>query len=258
MRAIFNKKKTMIRKIQVLAVLFWLTSSIALAQSTVYFYRLKNIYMANTSCKVTVNDTARFIINNGGYHEVVTSAGHIAIKTLPANTGLQELKLEKGKSYYVEIRMKGLNSVELVQVDEFTARPAIERLKADERAQQAGEENLKTLKVTEVPALPQPNPEVAQIYLFRPYNIAGVSLMIKVAAEDSLFIMKNYSAHTYSTKSSEITLRTVNEQVNTSNSSLHLKLEKGKVYYVAVLRSSGALLLTEAKEGYARTEMKLK
>lgn len=248
----------MIPKKNVFVVLLLLcATATSFAQSTVYFYRLKSLYMANTSCKVTVNDTLQFIVNNGGYREVKTTGESLKIKTSPANQGIQDLKLEKGKTYYIEVKPKGLNSVELVLSSEYSAKPAIERLQADEKVQETSKENLKTMKVTSVESLPKPEEGVSKIYIFRPYNITGVSMMVKVAAEDSLFIFKNFSSHTYSTTSGEITLRTINDQVNTSNSSLNLKLEKGKVYYVAVLRSGGAIVLTDAKEGYAKTEMKL-
>lgn len=240
-------------------VLFFLvihTTTLFAQSSTVHFYRLKSLYMANTSCIIQVNDKDKFEITNGSYYTLRTDSSSINMITSVNNTGIKNLSLEKGKTYYIEVT-QSLNSVALALKDEFSGKPAIERLEADKKAKEMGTGNLKTVKVTTVAPIPYSNPEVATIYLFRPFNVAGLNLTIKVSDGEFLYEMKNNSSYAITTGPKEITFISVNEGSNTSNGSVKLKVEKGKVYYVAVLRTGGAIVLSETKEEYAKKEMKL-
>ena len=214
--------------------------------------------MANTPCEITVNDSIKFTLVNGSYHVVNIKADSIRLTASPENIGRKTLKLEQGKVYYIAAEMQNMNAVNLIIKDEFAGKPAIERLDADAKAKEINTRSLNLVKVTSVASLPESKENGAVIYLFRPFNVAGVNLLIKIADGESLYEMKNNSACVISTDKNEITLRSVNEGSNTSNTSLNIKLQKGKVYYVAVLRSGGAIVLSESKMEYAKKEMKLK
>lgn len=224
--------------------------------STVYFYRPKSLLMSGTKLTIAINDTLKFDLTNGSFHQFETNAKSISIITSANNSGVKNIALEAGKNYYVRVEMKGINSVELIQETEFAGKPAIERLKADSKAEEEAK-NLKTVNVTNVLPLPDSTADKATIYLFRPFNVVGVSFIAKVSDGENVYEMKNKSSHVITTDKSEIHFRTVNDGASISNTTLDLKLQKGKVYYVAVLRNGGAIVLSEAKKEYARQEMKL-
>jgi hypothetical protein len=246
----------MIKKSFILSVLVALSFNSFAQSSTVYFYRLKSTFMANTNCIIAVNDTAKFTLSNGSYYKMTTNAEFIEFITSVNNTGIKNLKLEKGKIYYIAAEMD-INAVKLILKDEFTGKPAVERLEADKKVKETDSGNMKTVKVTTVAPIPVASEEFATIYLFRPFNVAGVNFFIKVSDGTVLYEMKNNSSYVISSVKEEITFTTMQEGSNTSNTMLKLKVEKGKVYYLAVLRSGGAIILTETKEEYAKKEMKL-
>ncbi|MBX9853662.1 MAG: DUF2846 domain-containing protein [Cytophagaceae bacterium] len=249
----------MLKKLNFVAVLICCFAINSFAQSsTVYFYRLKNLVMANTPCEVTVNDTLKFILINGSYHIVNINADSIRLAASPNNIGSKSLRLEKGKTYYIAAEMQNMNAVNLMEKNEFAGKPAIERLEADAKAKEINTENLKLIKITSVSPLPEAKENAAVIYLFRPFNVTGLNLLIKVSDGEFLYEMKNNSSYVIASDKKEVTLISVNEGSNTTNTSLNLKPEKGKVYYVAVLRTGGAIVLSESKMEYAKKEMKLK
>lgn len=238
-----------------LLLLFALPAASLLAQtSTVYFYRNKSLIMSNSGCMLIVNDSSKVSLANGSYEVLKTSAASIDIVTSVKNIGLKNLSLEKGKTYYIELDPKNPSTVELIQRNEYMGKPAIERIDADKMAESAAE--LKTVQVTEVASMPAQEEEQSKIYLFRPFNVLGINNQIKVSDGEVVYEMKNNSAHVISTTKGEMNLVTVLDAKGSSNSSLKLKLEKGKVYYVAVLKSGGAIILSESKEEYAKKEMK--
>lgn len=225
--------------------------------STIYFYRLKNVVMASNIFIVAVNDTGKVTLSNGSYQVMKTDADSVHFMTSANNTGIKTLKLEKGKTYYIELQ-PGINSVNLIQQNEFTGKPAVERLEADQKSRDIKTSDLRPVKVTSVAPIPAASGNEALIYLFRPFNVTAVNLVIKVSDGSSVYEMKNNSSHVVSSAGQEITFTSINEGANTSNGSVKVKLEKGHVYYVAVLRTGGAIVLTETKEDYARKEMKLR
>lgn len=243
------------RKFSILLLLFSISTAGFTQKTTIYFYRLKNLFLASTDLGITVNDSIRFTLSNGTYYKLETTADSISIETSLNNIGLKGFKPEKGKTYYIQAELRTLNSVELWEQTEFSGKPAIERLEADKMLKDS--EKLSSVKVTTVTPLPEAKEDAALIYLFRPFNVAGVNLIANISDGKTVYEMKNNSSIIISKEAGEITLRTMNEGKNTSNTSLKLNLEKGRVYYVAVLRTGGALVLTETKAEYAKKEMKL-
>lgn len=225
--------------------------------ATIHFYRLKNVLLANTDCMVIVNDTSKFSLSNGSYHTLVTDAPAIDIVTSLTSTGTKKLTLDKGKTYYMELDIQNNTSVNLALRDEFSGKPAVERLEADRKAEEIKSASLQSIKVTAIEALPEPEEGTAKIYLFRPFHVIGVTSPVKVTDGEAIYEVKNFSSHVISSDKKEVTLTTVQEGKSTSNSSLKLKLEKGQIYYVAILRSGGAVILTNAKREIAKKEMKL-
>jgi hypothetical protein len=213
--------------------------------------------LANTEFILSVNDTLKIYLANGSYKAVKTDAKVINMITSINNAGIKSLTLEKGNTYYIEVDVQGPTTIALTSRNEFTAKPAIERLDADTKVNEINTSDLKPIKVTTVAPLPSPSEDKATVYLFRPFNVTGVNLIVKVSDKTHLYEMKNKSSYVITTDKNEIHLTSVNEGNNTSNTSINLKLEKGKVYYVTVLRTGGAIVLSETKEQYAKNEMKL-
>jgi hypothetical protein len=249
----------MIKRIYILIILILIIqSSVAIAQtSTIYFYRPKGVVFSNTTLIIAVNDTSKITLTNGSYQELKTNVATLDFITSIDNVGIKHLNIEKGKSYYIRAELKGLNSVNLILETEFAGKPAIERLKTDKEAKETHTENLKKVNVVDVVPLPEPKENEATIYLFRPFNVIAVTFIAKVTDGEYLYEMKNKSSCVITTSKEELNLKTVNEGASISNTSLKLKLEKGKVYYVAVIRNGGAVVLSEAKKDYAKQEMKL-
>ena len=245
----------MTKTISLLILSFTLSISCFAQQSTVYFYRLKSLAFANTEPGIMVNDSLTFSIANGSYYKLETESDSIRIISNLHNQELQGLKLEKGKTYYIQVEVQGPNSAALILQTEFKGKPAIERLDVDKLAGKS--ENLETVKVIGVAPLPKAREDQAVVYLFRPFNVTGMTIVAQVSDGNKVYEMKNNTSIELIEEPGEIIFRTVNEGKNTSNTSLKLNLEKGKVYYIAVLRSGGALVLTETKEDYAKMEMKL-
>jgi hypothetical protein len=211
--------------------------------------------MANTDLTVSVNDKEKFSLSNGSYYKLETESDSISFITSLNNSGIKGLRLTKGNTFYIQAEMLGPNNVELKSQTEFSGKPAIERIDVDKLSTESS--NLTTIKVNTVEPLPQAKEDAPVIYLFRPFNVAGVSVIARVTDGKNVYEMKNNSSTVITATAGEIFIRTINEGKNISNTSLKLNLEKGKVYYVAVLRSGGALVLTETKMEYAKQEMKL-
>lgn len=211
--------------------------------------------MANTDLTVSVNDKEKFSLSNGSYYKLETEIDSISFITSLNNSGIKGLRLTKGNTFYIQAEMLGPNNVELKAQTEFSGKPAIERIDVDKLSTESS--NLTTIKVNTVEPLPQAKEDAPVIYLFRPFNVAGVSIIARVTDGKNVYEMKNNSSTVITATAGEIFIRTINEGKNISNTSLKLNLEKGKVYYVAVLRSGGALVLTETKMEYAKQEMKL-
>lgn len=244
------------KSLLLLLILIGAVSSVCAQTSTVHFYRNKSLIMSNSGCMLIVNDTAKFSLTNGSYFTMTTGAESIDIVTSANNIGLKNLKLEKGKTYYIEIDPKNPTTVELLLRSEYMGKPALERIETDKLAAETSEADLKKVKVTSVSSMPEAEENSTKIYLFRPFNVMGISNMIKISDGECVYDMKNNSAHVISTDKKEITFVTLHEAIGSSNSSLTLKMEKGKVYYVAVLKSGGAIILSDSKEEFARKEMK--
>jgi hypothetical protein len=247
---------TSFRLLSMLPLLFLLMTDVQ-AQSTIYFYRLKNMIMSNTPIDFAVNDTAKFSLENGSYYKMQTNATSIDIVTSVNNIGVKNVKLQNGKTYYVDLRIKNLTTINLTLEDDYAGKPAIERLEADKKAKELSTANLKTIKVLETEPLPAASPDQVKIYLFRPFDAVGAFKYVKISDGEVIYDMKNNTAHVITTDKDNITFSTIQEGIATSNTSLNVKLQKGKVYYVAVVRSGGAIVLSETKEEYARIEMKL-
>lgn len=247
----------MYKKIVLFIAIIFIASSAFSQSSTVYFYRLKNILLSNSEIIISVNDTLKISLTNGSYKTIKTDASAIQMITSINNSGLKNLNLEKGNTYYIEVDVQGPATISLTSRTEFAAKPAIERLDADTKVSEIKTSELKPIKVTTVAPIPSPSGDKATVYLFRPFNITGVNLNVKVSDKTYLYEMKNKSSYVITTDKNEIDLTSVNDGNNTSNTSINLKLEKGKVYYVAVLRTGGAIVLSETKEQYAKNEMKL-
>lgn len=245
----------MTKVISLLILSLTLSISCFSQKSTVYFYRLKSLAFANTDAGIMVNDSLTFSVANGSYYKLETESDSIGIISNLNNQGLHGLKLEKGKTHYIQVEVQGPNSVALIHQTEFSGKPAIERLDADKLAAQS--ENLEKEKVTGIAPLPEAIEDKAVVYLYRPFNVTGMTIQAPVSDGNKVYEMKNNSAIVLTEVPGEIIFRTVNEGKNTSNTSLKLNLEKGKVYYIAILRSGGALVLIETKEDYAKIEMKL-
>jgi hypothetical protein len=247
----------MLKKLFLIVFIVISTSSAFAQLSTVYFYRLKSLFLSNTEIAIAINDTSKISLTNGSYKPLNTHATQLNMITSINNNGLKNLTLEKGKTYYIEVEVLSPTTISLTPRSEFTAKPALERLETDAKSKTINTSNLKSVKVISVAPIPQPTEDKATIYLFRPFNVSGVNLNIKISDESNLYEMKNKSSYVITTDKSEINFTSVNEGNNTSNTSLKLKLEKGKAYYVAVLRTGGAIVLSETKEQYAKNEMKL-
>lgn len=226
--------------------------------STIYFYRLKNMFMLNSECAVVINDSIKFSLANGTYYKFDTDADAINIVTSYNNLGLKNLKIEKNKTYYFQVEFKTITSVNVIQRDANAGNEAIERLKVDQEVKNINADSLKHISVTTIAPIPKGTEDCAKIYLFRPFNVTGVSGNVNITDGENLYELKNNSSYVIMISShSSVTLTTVRESIHTSNSTVKLNTQLGGVYYVAVIRSGGAFILTQTTEEYAKNEMKL-
>lgn len=246
------------KKILALSILVSLLSFSVKAQSTeIYFYRLKNLVAAGSNCMIALNDTLKFTLANGSYHKVSLDAKSVEITSSMTNIGIKKLDLQKGKTYYIEADVQSFNKVNFILRDENSGKAAIDRFEADEKVKDLDPKSLPVIKVTEIAPIPSPDESVARIYLYHPFNLTVINSSIKVSDGKTFYDMRNNSAHVISTTESSINLMTAYDGHNSSNTSINLNLEKGKVYYVAIIRTVKAVVLRETPKEYAVKEMKL-
>lgn len=234
--------------------------------STVYFYRPEKFPGNNKVIKFKINDSQTIRLHKVEIIKVDINSPIMTFKMLDLfiDNKIDTLKVESGKTYYVRVdynpKLGPIDQVKVQYVPESIGEKEVWETEYNNgQIQLPYSSNPKVLKTNSIVQIPTRDENKCLIYFFRPKKFFAWKMPVKIKLSDSLKLsVANNASFVYSSEPGELFLLTTNRDNYISDTSLKLRVEKGKVYFVHIYFDGYVIRMKEATKDEARKMMEQK